>query len=77
MARACEQSVLDALLADWTSGFLLTDAPPAELVNVIRTVARGEALLAPAVTRHLIGHYAEHLCPAESSRSAGEGIVRV
>ncbi|WP_212673309.1 response regulator transcription factor [Streptomyces sp. A2-16] len=67
--------VYDALRAG-ASGFLLKDAPPAELVNGIRTVARGEALLAPAVTRHLIGHYAEHLRPAESSRPAREDVVR-
>ncbi|WP_280846308.1 MULTISPECIES: response regulator transcription factor [unclassified Streptomyces] len=67
--------VYDGLRAG-ASGFLLKDAPPAELVNGIRTVARGEALLAPAVTRHLIGHYAEHLRPAESSRPAREDVVR-
>lgn len=67
--------VYDALRAG-ASGFLLKDAPPAELVNGIRTVARGEALLAPAVTRHLIGHYAEHLRPSGSGRSAGQDVVR-
>ncbi|MFD6533320.1 response regulator [Streptomyces sp. NPDC060184] len=67
--------VYDALRAG-ASGFLLKDAPPAELVNGIRTVARGEALLAPAVTRHLIGHYAEHLRPSDTSRPAGQDIVR-
>ncbi|MGW1467618.1 response regulator [Streptomyces sp. NPDC002308] len=68
--------VYDALRAG-ASGFLLKDAPPAELVNGIRTVARGEALLAPAVTRHLIGHYAEHLRPADtSSRPARQDVVR-
>lgn len=67
--------VYDALRAG-ASGFLLKDAPPAELVNGIRTVARGEALLAPAVTRHLIGHYAEHLRPSGSGRSAGRDVVR-
>ncbi|GAB7111015.1 response regulator transcription factor [Streptomyces phaeofaciens JCM 4814] len=68
--------VYDALRAG-ASGFLLKDAPPAELVNGIRTVARGEALLAPAVTRHLIGHFAEHLRPAGTSRSAArEEVVR-
>ncbi|WP_435217895.1 response regulator [Streptomyces sp. bgisy034] len=67
--------VYDALRAG-ASGFLLKDAPPAELVNGIRTVARGEALLAPAVTRHLIGHFAEHLRPAESSRPGREDVVR-
>ncbi|MFH9298556.1 response regulator [Streptomyces sp. NPDC017520] len=67
--------VYDALRAG-ASGFLLKDAPPAELVNGIRTVARGEALLAPAVTRHLIGHFAQHLRPADASRPAGQDVVR-
>lgn len=67
--------VYDALRAG-ASGFLLKDAPPAELVNGIRTVARGEALLAPAVTRHLIGHFAEHLRFTDTSRQAREDLVR-
>ncbi|MFC9796874.1 response regulator [Streptomyces sp. NPDC127584] len=67
--------VYDALRAG-ASGFLLKDAPPAELVNAIRTVAGGEALLAPAVTRHLIGHYAGHLRPAGTARPAREELVR-
>lgn len=67
--------VYDALRAG-ASGFLLKDAPPAELVNGIRTVARGEALLAPAVTRHLIGHFARHLRPADTSRPARQDVVR-
>jgi DNA-binding NarL/FixJ family response regulator len=58
------------------SGFLLKDAPPAQLVNGVRTVARGEALLAPAVTRALIGHFAERLRPGDPSRAAREDIVR-
>jgi DNA-binding NarL/FixJ family response regulator len=66
--------VYDALRAG-ASGFLLKDAPPAELVHGIRTVARGEALLAPAVTRRLIGHFAEHLRPAETSQSARQDVV--
>ncbi|HXA60253.1 MAG TPA: response regulator transcription factor [Streptosporangiaceae bacterium] len=67
--------VYDALRAG-ASGFLLKDAPPAELVGGIRTVARGEALLAPAVTRQLIGHFAERLRPADTSRPAREDLVR-
>ncbi|MFI5761201.1 response regulator [Streptomyces sp. NPDC051563] len=67
--------VYDALRAG-ASGFLLKDAPPAELVNAIRTVARGEALLAPAVTRHLIGHFAGHLRPAGHGRPAMDDVVR-
>jgi DNA-binding NarL/FixJ family response regulator len=67
--------VYDALRAG-ASGFLLKDAPPAELVNGIRTVAQGEALLAPAVTRHLIGHFAQHLRPADTSLPARQDVVR-
>jgi DNA-binding NarL/FixJ family response regulator len=67
--------VYDAFRAG-ASGFLLKDAPPAELVNGIRTVARGEALLAPTVTRALIGHFAERLRPGDPSRAAREGVVR-
>jgi DNA-binding NarL/FixJ family response regulator len=67
--------VYDAFRAG-ASGFLLKDAPPAHLVNGVRTVARGEALLAPAVTRTLIGHFAERLRPGDPSRTARENIVR-
>jgi DNA-binding NarL/FixJ family response regulator len=40
------------------SGFLLKDAPPAQLVDAIRVVAAGDALLAPAVTRRLLDRFA-------------------
>jgi DNA-binding NarL/FixJ family response regulator len=36
------------------SGFLLKDAPPEEVIDAIRVVARGDALLAPSVTRRII-----------------------
>jgi DNA-binding NarL/FixJ family response regulator len=39
------------------SGFLLKDAGPAELLHAIRVVARGEALLAPRITRRLIAQF--------------------
>jgi DNA-binding NarL/FixJ family response regulator len=55
-----DEYVYDALRAG-ASGFLLKDAPPAELVGGVRTIARGESLLAPAVTRHLIGHFATRI----------------
>jgi DNA-binding NarL/FixJ family response regulator len=44
-------------LAAGASGFLLKDAPPDRLVDAVRTVAGGEALLAPEVTRRLIERY--------------------
>jgi DNA-binding NarL/FixJ family response regulator len=43
-----------AALRAGASGFLLKDATPEELLTAIRVVAAGEALLAPAATRHLI-----------------------
>jgi DNA-binding NarL/FixJ family response regulator len=39
------------------SGFLLKDAPPAELLAAIRTVAGGEAVLAPTATRRLLDQF--------------------
>ncbi|MBA2556282.1 MAG: response regulator transcription factor [Chloroflexi bacterium] len=43
------------------SGFVLKDIPPTELVSAVRTVADGGALLAPSITRRLIGQFAEQL----------------
>jgi DNA-binding NarL/FixJ family response regulator len=51
-----DRIVYDALAAG-ASGFLLKTAPPAQLVDAVRTVAAGEALLAPTVTRRLIEEY--------------------
>jgi DNA-binding NarL/FixJ family response regulator len=51
-----DANVYDALAAG-AAGFLLKDAGPAELLHAIRVVADGEALLAPSVTRRLIGQF--------------------
>jgi DNA-binding NarL/FixJ family response regulator len=50
--------VYDALRAG-ASGFLLKDTPPEELAAGIRVVARGDALLAPSITRRLIHEFAQ------------------
>jgi DNA-binding NarL/FixJ family response regulator len=46
-----------AALRAGASGFMLKDRPPEELLSAIRVIAAGEALLAPNVTRRLIGHF--------------------
>jgi DNA-binding NarL/FixJ family response regulator len=47
-----------AALQAGASGFLLKDAPVADLVQAVRVVAAGDALLAPSVTRRLIADFA-------------------
>ncbi|AGL21546.1 response regulator transcription factor [Actinoplanes sp. N902-109] len=59
-----DEYVYEALRAG-ASGFLLKDAPPAQLLQGIRTVASGSALLAPEVTRQLVGRYAARIRPAD------------
>lgn len=57
------------------SGFLLKDVPPAELVAAIRTVARGDAVVSPRVTRRLLEEYAHTLPEATEGASAAEGTA--
>jgi DNA-binding NarL/FixJ family response regulator len=59
--------VIEALRAG-ASGFLLKDVRPDELVQAIRVVARGDALLAPSVTRRLLDAFAESLVPVRPKR---------
>jgi DNA-binding NarL/FixJ family response regulator len=54
------------------SGFLLKDAPPAQLVDAIRVVAAGDALLAPAVTRRLLERFARGVEDDRPPPSLGE-----
>jgi DNA-binding NarL/FixJ family response regulator len=50
-----------AALRAGASGFLLKDTSPEKLLDAIRTIAAGEALLAPTVTRRLIENFAAHV----------------
>jgi DNA-binding NarL/FixJ family response regulator len=54
--------VFDAIRAG-ASGFLLKDAPPADLIAAVEVVARGDALLAPSVTRRMIEHFVRESAP--------------
>ena len=53
-----------AALHAGASGFLLKSTEPAELVNAIRVVAAGDALLAPSVTRRLVEEFTRRPVPA-------------
>ena len=52
------------------SGFLLKDVTPAKLVEAIRIVAGGDALLAPSVTRRLLERFADTLPVGDRSSDA-------
>ncbi len=59
-----DEHVVDALRAG-ASGFLLKDVTPADLVRAIRVVAAGDALIAPSVTRRLLGRFARASAPTD------------
>ncbi len=51
-----DEYIFEALRAG-ASGFLLKNAPPEDLIDAVRIVAEGEALLSPSVTRRVIGTF--------------------
>jgi DNA-binding NarL/FixJ family response regulator len=53
-----DEQVMAALRAG-ADGFLLKDTPPAEIVNAVRLVAAGDAMLSPSVTRTLLSHFGD------------------
>jgi len=62
-----------AALRAGASGFLLKDTLPADLLTAIRVVAAGDALLAPSVTRRLIGEFARTAPDAGPGAGTGNG----
>jgi DNA-binding NarL/FixJ family response regulator len=54
------------------SGFLVKDTEPEELVQAVRVVAAGEALLSPSVTRQLIGEFAARAKEPQAPDRLGE-----
>ena len=59
------EHVYEAMKAG-ASGFLLKDVPRDELANAIRTIARGDTLLAPAITRRLIEDFVRRPPPGQA-----------
>jgi DNA-binding NarL/FixJ family response regulator len=57
------------------SGFLLKDTPPADLLTAIRTVAAGDSLLAPSVTRRLIAEFTSRPEPAQVVARELDGVT--
>ncbi|MBV9446170.1 MAG: response regulator transcription factor [Streptosporangiaceae bacterium] len=64
-----------AALRAGASGFLLKDTLPADLINAIRVVAGGDALLAPSVTRRLIGEFARTSRPQPADQACPPGAT--
>jgi DNA-binding NarL/FixJ family response regulator len=62
-----------AALRAGASGFLLKDSLPADLLTAIRVVAAGDALLAPSVTRRLIGEFTRTAPAARPATAEPEG----
>ena len=65
-----DEYVYDALRAG-ASGFLLKDMPPEQLVDGIRAVANGDALLAPSITRRMIEEFVRSAPAPRASRRPG------
>jgi DNA-binding NarL/FixJ family response regulator len=61
-----------AALRAGASGFLLKDVPPADLITAVRSVAAGDAVVAPAVTRRLIDTFVKHLPDPATGRSPAD-----
>ena len=68
-----------AALQAGASGFLLKDVSPEHLVGAVRTVAIGDALLAPSITRRLIERYAPRVggLGAEALDEARRALTRL
>ncbi len=66
-----DEHVYQAMRAG-ASGFMLKDASPEQLAHAVRTVAAGESLLAPTVTRRLVERFIRQPPPG----AEGSGVVR-
>ncbi|MFF5936708.1 response regulator [Streptomyces sp. NPDC012508] len=69
-----DEYVFGALRAG-AAGFLLKNADAKDLIEAVRTVARGEGLIAPAVTRRLIAEFASPRGPAPTRSGADASVL--
>ncbi|MCO8273796.1 response regulator transcription factor [Actinoplanes sp. TRM 88003] len=69
-----DESVYAALRAG-ASGFLVKDMALDDILNAVRVVAGGDALIAPSVTRRLIEHFAAGPSQAPATHRSAEGIT--
>ena len=68
-----DEQVMSALRAG-ASGFLVKDTPPAEIINAVRVVATGDAIISPSVTRTLLSHFG-NVQASERRRAAAQRLA--
>jgi DNA-binding NarL/FixJ family response regulator len=69
-----DEYVFEAL-RNGASGFVLKDTPPERLLDAIRVVAAGDALLAPAVTRRLVAEFASRPRPGAGAPAGRQAVL--
>jgi DNA-binding NarL/FixJ family response regulator len=62
-----DEYVYDALRAG-ASGFLLKDAPPEQMIEALHAVTRGDALIAPSITKRLLAEFVRRPEPTDAAR---------
>jgi DNA-binding NarL/FixJ family response regulator len=67
-----DEQVMSALRAG-ASGFLVKDTPPVEIINAVRVVAAGNAIISPSVTRTLLAHFGDAQA-ADRRRAAAQRL---
>jgi DNA-binding NarL/FixJ family response regulator len=67
-----DEQVVSALRAG-ASGFLVKHTPPAEIINAVRLVASGDAIVSPSVTRTLLAHFRDAQA-SERHRAAAQRL---
>ena len=68
-----DEQVMSALRVG-ASGFLVKDTPPAQIINAVRVVASGEAIISPSVTRTLLAHFGDAQA-SERRRAAAQRLA--